>query len=115
MPNFEGRGRIVLQPNDVDVPYRFEIPIATAVDSNDGAIPYGDTVDSVDVTAYDSADTDVTAQMVGSATTGDDYFSVPLTYPSTGGNGRYKLTFVVTTANGVEKEFDFERVVALDH
>lgn len=114
MPSFDGRKRIVLQPNDAAVPYRFEFPIASANDANDGAVPYGDTVSSVAVTAHDADGTDVSGQIVGAIVNGTDYCTVALTYPATAGAGDYKLSFVVTTANGADLEFDLDRVVAVD-
>ena len=114
MPSFEGRKRIVLQPNDSGVPYRFEFPIASAVDANDGAIPHGDSISSVVATAYDAAGSDVSSQIAGTPTTGAAYVVVPLSYPTTSGEGSYKLTMVITTVNGINLEFDYDRIRAVD-
>lgn len=114
MPDFTGRRRVVLQPTEANVPIRFELPIATAEDANDGCIPYNDTMDSVTAKAYDAAGSDVSSQIIGTEVAGDDYVVVPLTYPATSGDGKYKITLEVTTTNGVSLEFDFDRVYATD-
>lgn len=114
MPSFKGREKIQLQPGDLGVPYRFAFSVCTSETSNDGAIPYGDSVASCAVTAHTEAGTDVTSELISTSSVGGNAVSVSLDYPSTTGEGNYHLKFVVTTANGVKIEFDFNRVVAKD-
>lgn len=115
MPDFQGTDPITLQPTEDGVPFRFIFTVQTAVDSNDGAIPFGDVIDVCIVKGYDAEGNDVTSELVSNSTKTDTVVTVVLDYPSTSGDGRYKLTFQITTANGIQLEFDFNRVQAKDH
>jgi hypothetical protein len=114
MPNFKGNENIQLQPGDLGVPYRFAFSVCTSETANDGAIPYGDSVSSCAVTGHTETGTDVTSELIASSSTSDNAVTVSLNYPSTTGEGNYHLKFVVTTANGVKIEFDFNRIKAKD-
>lgn len=114
--DFKDRKNIIVQPNDVAVPFGFEFTICSAADKNDGALPYGDSVASCAVSAHLGEDgTDKTSELInGTPSVAANVVTVDLDYPSTTGHGVYHLTFVVTTANGVDIEFDFNRVHARD-
>ncbi len=115
MDSFQGSRNIVLQPNDRAVPYDFEFTVCSAAGANDGALPYGDSVSSVTVTAHTEDGADVTGELInGTPVVDNNTVTVALDYPSTSGPGTYHLTFVVTTANGVRIEFDFNRIRARD-
>ena len=114
--DFSGTDKITLRPADVGVPYRFTFAACTTADANDGSIPYGDTIDSIAVTAHTSElSTDVSTEMVGTVTLAGDHLSVTveLNYPDTTGIGTYHLKFVLTLASGAIIEYDFNRVKAV--
>ena len=110
--SFNGTKIISLQPADVAVPYTFTFGICTSATANDGAIPFGDTIASVIVKAYNEAGTDVTAAMISAQSEASEVVTVTLKYPANA--GRYSLEFVVTLTGGAVMEFDFTRVYALD-
>lgn len=113
--DFKDRKTIILQPSDAAVPFGFEFTVCSAADKNDGALPYGDSVSDCAVTAHSEDGTDKTSELInGSPSVADNVVTVDLDYPSTTGAGVYHLTFVVTTANGADIEFDFNRVYARD-
>lgn len=113
--SFKSSDPIILQPNDLAVPYTFEFTICSSATANDGALPYGDSAASVAVTAHDEDGADKTSELInGTPGLADNVATVALDYPDTSGAGTYHLTFVVTTANGSKIEFDFNRIYARD-
>jgi len=103
---------ILLQPNDVRVPYTFAFPICSSQTANDGAVPYGLTIASVAVTGK-KINGEAAAALVGAYLLGGITVQVNLTWP--GASGKYKLTFVLTFSDGtISKEFDFNRIDASD-
>lgn len=113
MPDFKETKRIVLKPYDVGVPFKFEVTICSAADSNDGFIPFGDTLDSQAVKAY-KGDTEVTNELINAVSRSGQIITVTLDYPDTSGEGKYMLLFQLTTAAGVKIEARFKRVFAED-
>ena len=107
MPDFQGAANIILQPTEQQVPYNFPFPVATSATANDGAIPYGDSVSACTVKAYNSDGGDVTSEIVHGSSVESNTVTVELNYPASSGEGDYKLTFQITTTNGVHLEFDF--------
>jgi len=77
-------------------------------------LPYGHSLDSCTVKAYDADGNPVTSEIVNSSSLAANVVTVELDYPSTSGPGKYKLTFEYTTTNGYTDEADFNRVVAKD-
>ena len=113
--NFTGSDRIELQPGDSECPYTFTFSVASSATANDGSIPYGLTIASVAVKAFDEAGTDKTSDIVDSSSVSSPTVSVALNYPATAGAGRYSLEMVLTYSGaGAKKEFDFTRVFAED-
>ena len=71
---FQGLGTILLQPYDEDLDYGFEFEIASAVDANDGAIPFGETLAGTPAGSYceirkHPERTDYTVEILGTITT----------------------------------------------
>jgi hypothetical protein len=102
---------IVIQPEDVNVPYGFTFSAAASANAK-GAIPYGTTIADADVTALDSAGDEATGLMSASAVD-DDKVTCLLSWP-TAGAGAYRLRFVLTLDTGAKREFDFNRITAKD-
>lgn len=115
MPSVKGVEIIILQPNDADISYKFRAAVCSAEDANDGAIPYNTNVSSVSVTAYDEDGNVVTDLVQGSPSVSDNVVTITLSYPSTSGTGRYKLTCVMTLNTGTTIEWDYDRVYAEDN
>lgn len=115
MPDFVGRDKVKLQPETRNYPISFSFSACTAFDSNDGSIPYGDSVESAAVKAYDPDGVDVSSSMVtGDAEVEADVVYVPISYYTGCIEGNYKLTIIVTCSSGFIHPYDFERVVVLD-
>lgn len=111
---FETLGTITLQPGSATVPYTFTFAAASSATANDGSIPYGATISTVDVKAFDAAGNDVTSEMVVSESNTTLVETVNLKYPATTGEGVYSLEFLLTLSTGAVMEFDFTRVNAED-
>jgi len=111
---FQGFDSITLQPDTNSAVYTFTFPICSSATANDGAIPFGDTIASAVVKAFDENGGDATTQIVGSTSNTTTVVTVPLSYPSTTGEGRYSLEFVLTLTSGAKLEFDFSRLYAKD-
>lgn len=110
MPDFKTQGQIILQEND-NMGYSFEITVASSASANNGFIPFDTTVSSVVVVAYDKNNEVVTSDLIfGTPTVTNNIISMQLKYPVTNGEGRYKITMILTLDNGDVKEADFDRV-----
>lgn len=105
-------------------PYLFTFPIATSSTANDGAIPFGDTVDSVNVRAFIgkvtnkstlSDETEITADLIDSAYVPDvlapNIVRIKLQYPGvTYKAQKATIIFEITAAGGGQKDFYFHYV-----
>lgn len=111
MPDFVAIGNITVQPKDVAVPYRFPFSPCTGADTNDGSLPYNDSIATFTVTAHKAGETDPTS-LIASSSRDSNTIIVNLSWPGTAGD--YHLTFVITTTLGAVIEFDFNRVVVED-
>ena len=107
--SFTTNGLIRLQPGSATVPYTFTFSVASSATANDGAIPYGTTIASAAVKAFDAAGTDKTSEIIVSNSVSSPVVTVSLKYPITGA-GVYSLEFVLTLSTGAVMEFDFTRV-----
>lgn len=119
MPDFQGTKPIILQPNDVMVPYTWTWTICTASTGNDGAIPYGHTVSSVVTSITHESGTVCTTGILASSSHSGAVTTTFLTYPSSSGflTGKYHMKFTATISDGTTafvKEFDFNRLVVKD-
>lgn len=104
-------GKILLQPQDV-IGYTFQFPTCSSATANDGAIPFGRTISSVTVVAYNEDDEIITNDLLDELPTlSDDLVTVVLKYA---GVGRYKLTFKLTLDNSWIKEVDFTTIYGKD-
>jgi hypothetical protein len=115
MPNFKGNQKIQLQPYDYAINYEFEITVCSSSTANDGYISYGRTVSSVAVSGYAEDKTTLANDLIASTpSVNQNIITVPLSYPTISGEGRYNLKFQLTLDNGSRVEADFNRVQAED-
>lgn len=115
MPDFIGVARIKVQPETVGLPVGFTFAACTSATANDGSLPYGDTISSAVVKAYDPSGNDVTASMVTTAAAVDGFtVSCRISYYSGIASGLHKLTAVLTLASGYVDEFDCRRIMVQD-
>ena len=115
MSSFKTQGKINLEPND-KMNYSFQITVCSSSTSNDGFIPYGRTVSSISVSAENNeTGADVTADLInGVPSVSNNIVSMTLNYPTAKGDGRYKLTILLTLDNGNTKEANFNRIYCED-
>ena len=111
---FSTNGLILLQPGSATVPYTFTFAAASSATANDGSIPFGATISSKAVKAFDAAGNDVTSEIVASSSLSSPVVTVSLKYPATTGDGVYSLEILLTLSTGAVMEFDFTRVYAED-
>lgn len=115
MPHFLGNNKIVLQPNDLDVQYRFDFTACSTATANDGFLPFGAQIISVELKSTDEDKTTVSGIVQGSIIqhSGSSVVTT-LSYPSDLSEGRYFLTFILTLDNGSVLEADFNRIEVID-
>jgi hypothetical protein len=114
MPDFKGTDDIIVQPQDVKVPYKFYFSTCTSESANDGSIPYGTTVSAVSVSAH-TQDGTAETHLINSSGLSSSTVTLYLDYPTTGnGPGIYHITFKVTLNTTAILEFDFNRVYCKD-
>lgn len=99
-------------------PYSFNFPIATAVDSNDGLIPYGATITAVTVSTYQgnvnrkstlADETEITGLIDADHTpsiSDGDTIAIRFAYPNVSFKGqKATIIFAVTLSTGAQKAF----------
>jgi len=105
-------------------PYSFKFPIASAVTANDGAIPYGSQITSVDVTAYQgnvsrkstlADETEVTGLVdtdyEPTINAAGDTVAVRFAHPGTTFKGqKATLIFELTLTTAAKKDFYFQYI-----
>ena len=116
MPDFEGSRAIIIQPTDVMVPYSFNFTVCTSSTGNDGALPFGHTINSMAVAAHHENGTVMSTAIIGASVHSSFTTLVSFSYPSSTGIvlGKYHLTFTATVSDGTTtytREFDFNRVM----
>lgn len=112
MADVEGNEIIILRPGDSAVPYDFYAQPCTGQTTNDGAIPNGTTVASVDVKGYDH-NGDESSNLVQGSSESNNIIQVQLNYPTEGG-GRYHLRFALTLDSGAVINKRYDEVYALE-
>lgn len=110
----KGNDEIILQPYSSAIRYTFEVTQNSSSIANDGFLPHEVDISSVSASAFNIDDgSNVTGELVSTApTVNDNIIAIKLQYPSTSGDGRYKLTFYLTLSDGSNDEFDVRRIKA---
>ena len=115
MPHFLGNNKIILQPNDSDIQYRFDFTVCSSVTSNDGFLPFRASISEVLVKTTDEYRTTVSGIVQNSIIiSGGETVISTLSYPTDLSEGRYFMTFVLTLDNGSVLEADFNRIEVTD-
>lgn len=111
MPDVAESEDILLRPGDNSVPYEFYAPAASVAGGNDGALPYGYSIVSVDVKAYNASRVEK-SELIDSFTVNNNVIVVNLNYPAVAGVGKYLLRFICTLNTGKVITFLADRVRA---
>lgn len=115
MPHFLGNNKIILQPNDSDVQYRFDFTLCSSPTANDGFLPFGSFIVEVEINTTDEERNTVSDIVQSSVITNSGTTIITtLSYPSDLSEGRYFLTFILTLDNGSVLEADFNRIEVID-
>ena len=112
MPNVLGNRNIIIQPLDTKIGLTIRVTVCSTATANDGYIPFSTTVSGVSATVYSETGVDVTSDIVYASATisGGQDVKIELKYPSTYGDGRYKLSYLLTLSDTSTKELDFNRI-----
>lgn len=110
MPNFLGSKKIILQPLDNRIPYKFHCTTNTSEEAGDGCLPVGVTITNCIVTATTN-NGDAETGLIDSTSLSTPDITVVMNYP-TNGEGRYHLRFALTLSNDATMELDFSRIIA---
>ncbi|MCE5335081.1 MAG: hypothetical protein LLG06_10910 [Desulfobacteraceae bacterium] len=110
--DFEGREIITIKPSTRDYPISMSFRVCSSEMANDGAIPFGTTISSAVVKAYDPTGADVTANLVTiPATVQKNTVKCGVSWHEGIVPGLHTLTAVLTFASGHIDEFDLKRVL----
>ena len=112
MPNIKGTDGILLQPGTTATTRTFEVPVKTTTTDKKGFLAPGVTMTNVVVTATKSDGTDATSDLIVSQTYDTTSYTVVLKYPTTLGDGRYRLKALVTMSNSDIEPILGDRVIA---
>lgn len=112
---FKDQDYIVLQ-SGANIPLQFKFNACSGSTKNDGAIPYGSTLASSTILAYDEQGNAISTSLVTSRGLSSNIVTAYLTYTSTFVDGLYKLTLKNTySLSGstlvMSREHDFERIL----
>ncbi|MDD5724338.1 MAG: hypothetical protein PHY29_11475 [Syntrophales bacterium] len=109
--DFKEADEVKIQPSTVDYPLSMTFTVCSSATANDGNIPFGDSISSAVVKAYDADGTDVTSDMVTTPASVDGTtVSYGISYYEGATSGYHKLTAVLTMASGYVDEFDLKKI-----
>ena len=121
--SFKGNRKVDINPGDINVPLHMRLNPASASTANDGAIPYGSTVNSASFTAHNAeTNSSSTAILTNTSEAGVSSSNVIVTfvsYSTTLSEGLYHITATVACSLSgstvlMTREFDFNRVYMKD-
>ena len=114
--DFQGTGRINLQPGSSNVPYRFRVTVATSSQKNDGMLPYNSSMVSYTVSEKQMGTTASSTYMTVTKSLDGNEMVLRMTWTTQINSGHYALEFnIVATVSGstatpLKKQLDFDRV-----
>jgi hypothetical protein len=115
MPDFKGSDHIKIQVGDANVAHKFKFKPCTGSTKNDGTIPYGSTLASSTILAYNEQGTAVSTSLAVARSLSSNIVTVYLSHSTAFTDGVYKLTFNNTfslsgSTRVMSKEYDYNRV-----
>lgn len=117
--HFQGSNHVELQPGDRNYPVKFNFNPASASTANDGSIPYGSTIMTVETTVKDQKGIDATTSVLSSSVLSGNSVIVYISHSSDVRDGHYTLTTKIgISLSGstliFNREFDFRRLYLRD-
>ena len=116
MDSFQGTGTINLQRGTSNVPYRFQLTVASSSTLNDGALPHASSLCSFTMLCHPIKSTQASTQCIVTKSQSSNQMILRLTWTTQINPGMYQLEFkVVASVNGstltpIKRQFDFARV-----
>jgi len=121
MDSFRGKDAIYLQPGDTNIPYHFQLTVATSSTLNNGLLPYNSTLHSFTMTAHQRSGTTVgTSDLVVGSSKDGNTMVARLGYSTSLNSCLHHIEFFVTasiagaTDSVLKREFDFNRLWVKD-
>lgn len=117
MDSFQGSGTINLQRGTSNVPYRFQVTVASSSTLNDGALPYGSTLCSFTVNAFLKGTTRSTTAPVITKSLSSNQMILRLGWTTAVNQGLYRIEFsIIASVNGstvtpIKRQFEFDRLL----
>jgi len=118
---FQGSDDINLQPGDSNVPYRFNITVASSSKKNDGYMPFGSTLHKSTASAHHSyGSTSGTSDMIGAVTLSSNEVVIRMNWVDSLDLGLYHMKITITssvqgsTTIPMVRQLDFNRVYLRD-
>ena len=117
--DFQGSDHITIWPGDTNMPYRFQVTVATSSNKNNGFLPYGSSVIAVKAYEVYSERGSTLTDVIASAPTLDgNTIVVPMNYSSdmTASDDIYHLKMKIactragSTVNAFKKILHFHRI-----
>ena len=103
---FDPNDKIILREGTTGIARVFYFPICSSATANDGTLPNGTVISSVDIEVYKKTTTGYDTENVstdiieGTPSNDDDTVTLTLGYPNTNGAGFYKIVFKLTLDSG---------------
>ena len=116
MDSFTGNGVINLQRGTSNVPYRFQITVASSSNKNDGALPYGSTLHSFTVHCYQRGTTASSTMPILTSSQSSNQMVLNLAWTTSIRQGTYRIEFdivaSITNSTGLMKrQLEFDRLI----
>lgn len=114
--DFQGTGKINLQPGSSNVPYRFTVTVATSSTLNNGMLPYDSTMCSYTVSEHPVGSTVSSTELIVNKSLDGNDMVLRMTWTTALNPGHYQLEFKIvasvlsSTATPLKKNLDFARV-----
>jgi len=117
MPDaFQGSGSITLYPGDENVPISMRFPPCTGSTKNDGAVPYGSTIDTATATASYLDDGTASTALISAVTYSSHKVIIYLTHSTSAPKGLHSVISTVTwslsgSTRLMTRPFDLDRIL----
>ena len=117
MPDFIGTSKIYIHAGTIARPISLYLPATTVESANDGALPYGTTISSAEVTIWSPGKVDVTTSFLdpaGAVVRSGlivDFRVTPSTAVFTAGSRTYRVQAKLTLTDGSTVYFDADRLI----
>ena len=110
MDNFQGQSRITIQKYAYQMSYNFEFTVCTSISANDGYLPHGTNIASIDVIIKDKDNNEISDILSPASSVSNNIVTVSLNYKKSESKNLLSLIIRYTLDNGSKDEADFARI-----